>query len=125
MEKKPIITWLDAMKLAIGIMIGLTSTLLIIIEISDNDSTPKTSEMNDHDTIYDESYYNEYYAIPSVEDCLNRREELRYALWVDSVYLAMPEDVLIRILVNKGTQVSVNEIVKEYVKNKEQYHGNK
>lgn len=123
MEKKPIITWLDAMKLAIGIMIGLTSTLLIIIEISDNDSTPKTSEMND--TIYDESYYNEYYAIPSVEDCLNRREELRYALWVDSVYLAMPEDVLIRILVNKGTQVSVNEIVKEYVKNKEQYHGNK
>jgi len=125
MEKKPIITWLDAMKLAIGIMIGLTSTLLIIIEISDNDSTPKTSEMNDNDTIYDESYYNEYYAIPSVEDCLNRREELRYALWVDSVYLAMPEDVLIRILVNKGTQVSVNEIVKEYVKNKEQYHGNK
>ena len=123
MEKKPIITWLDAMKLAIGIMIGLTSTLLIIIEISDNDSTPKTSEMND--TIYEESYYNEYYAIPSVEDCLNRREELRYALWVDSVYLAMPEDVLIRILVNKGTQVSVNEIVKEYVKNKEQYHGNK
>ena len=123
MEKKPIITWLDAMKLAIGIMIGLTSTLLIIIEISDNDSIPETSEMND--TIYDESYYNEYYAIPSVEDCLNKREELRYALWVDSVYLAMPEDVLIRILVNKGTQVSVNEIVKEYVKNKEQYHGNK
>ena len=123
MEKKPIITWLDAMKLAVGIMIGLTSTLLIIIEISDNDSIPETSEMND--TIYDESYYNEYYAIPSVEDCLNKREELRYALWVDSVYLAMPEDVLIRILVNKGTQVSVNEIVKEYVKNKEQYHGNK
>lgn len=123
MEKKPIITWLDAMKLAVGIMIGLTSTLLIIIEISDNDSIPETSEMNDK--IYDESYYNEYYAIPSVEDCLNKREELRYALWVDSVYLAMPEDVLIRILVNKGTQVSVNEIVKEYVKNKEQYHGNK
>lgn len=123
MEKKPIITWLDAMKLAVGIMIGLTSTLLIIIEISDNDSIPETSEMND--TIYDESYYNEYYAIPSVEDCLNKREELRYALWVDSVYLAMPEDVLIRILVNKGTQVSVNEIVEEYVKNKEQYHGNK
>ena len=118
MEKKPIITWLDAMKLAIGIMIGLTSTLLIIIEISDNDSIPETSEMND--TIYDESYYNEYYAIPSVEDCLNKREELRYALWVDSVYLAMPEDVLIQILVNRGTQVSVNEIVKEYVKNKEQ-----
>lgn len=123
MEKKPIITWLDTMKLAVGIMIGLTSTLLIIIEISDNDSTPKTSEMND--TIYDESYYNEYYAIPSVEDCLNKREELRYALWVDSVYLAMSEDILIRILVNKGTQVSVNEIVEEYVKNKEQYHGNK
>ena len=123
MEKKPIITWLDAMKLAVGIMIGLTSTLLIIIEISDNDSIPETSEMNDK--IYDESYYNEYYAIPSVEDCLNKREELRCALWVDSVYLAMPEDVLIRILVNKGTQVSVNEIVEEYVKNKEQYHGNK
>ena len=123
MEKKPIITWLDAMKLAVGIMIGLTSTLLIIIEISDNDSIPETSEMNDK--IYDEYYYNEYYAIPSVEDCLNKREELRYALWVDSVYLAMPEDVLIRILVNKGTQVSVNEIVEEYVKNKEQYHGNK
>ena len=123
MEKKPIITWLDAMKLAVGIMIGLTSTLLIIIEISDNDSIPETSEMND--TIYDESYYNEYYAIPSVEDCLNKREELRYALWVDSVYLAMPEDVLIQILVNRGTQVSVNEIVEEYVKNKEQYHGNK
>ena len=51
--------------------------------------------------------------------------QLRYSLWVDSIYLAIPEDILVRILTDKGTQESVIKIVEEYIKNKNQHHGNK
>jgi len=136
MERKTIITWLDVAKLAIGIMIGLTPTLLIMKGDSILDSIPKvaketkTSSPNititkDQNTILIEPSCDEYYKTPTIEDVLNEREELRYSLWVDSIYLAMPKDILIRILTNKGTQESVIEIVEEYIKNKDKYHGNK
>lgn len=134
MERKTIITWLDVAKLAIGIMIGLTPALLVMKGDSVLDSIAKaaketkTSSPNitmteDQDTIFIDPFCDEYYK--TIEDVLNMREELRYSLWVDSIYLAMPKDILIRILTNKGTQESVIEIVEEYIKNKDKYHGNK
>ena len=72
-----------------------------------------------------DSVYMEYGYIPTVEDILTEREELRHALWVDSVYMTIPENILTQILVTKGTQISVEKIVEEYVKNKNQYDGNK
>ena len=136
MERKTIITWLDVAKLAMGIMIGLTPAILIMKGDSVLDSIPKaaketkTSSPNititkDQNTILIEPSCDEYYKTPTIEDVLNMREELRYSLWVDSIYLAMPKDILIRILTNKGTQESVIEIVEEYIKNKDKYHGNK
>lgn len=136
MERKTIITWLDVAKLAMGIMIGLTPALLIMKGDSVLDSIAKaaketkTSSPNitmaeDQDTIFIDPFCDEYYKTPTTEDVLNEREELRYSLWVDSIYLAMPKDILIRILTNKGTQESVIEIVEEYIKNKDKYHGNK
>ncbi|MBP3680121.1 MAG: hypothetical protein J6I70_07410 [Bacteroidaceae bacterium] len=135
MERKTIITWLDVAKLAIGIMIGLTPALLIMKGDSVLDSIAKaaketkTSSPNitmteDQDTIFIASFCDEYYKTPSTEDVLNIREELRYSLWVDSIYLAIPEDILVRILTDKGTQESVIKIVEEYIKNKEQYQKN-
>lgn len=136
MERKTIITWLDVAKLAMGIMIGLTPAILIMKGDSVLDSIPKAAKetktpspnitmTEDQDTIFIASFCDEYYKTPSTEDVLNEREELRYSLWVDSIYLAMPKDILIRILTNKGTQESVIEIVEEYIKNKDKYHGNK
>ena len=136
MERKTIITWLDVTKLAIGIMIGLTPALLIMKGDSVLDSIPKAAKETEtsspnitmtegQDTIFIDPFSDESYKTPSTEDVLNEREELRYSLWVDSIYLAMPKDILIRILTNKGTQESVIEIVEEYIKNKDKYHGNK
>lgn len=136
MERKTIITWLDVAKLAIGIMIGLTPALLIMKGNSVLDSIPKAAKetkapspnitmIENQDTIFIDPSYDEYYKTPTIEDVLNEREDLRYSLWVDSIYLAMPEDILVRILTDMGTQESVIKIVEEYIKNKNQYHGNK
>lgn len=64
----------------------------------------------------------EYEYVPTVHDVLEQREELRYALFVDSVYLNMPERILVQMLVSKGTTISIIEIVEDYLANKEFYH---
>ena len=43
-----------------------------------------------------------------------------HALWVDSVYYAMPESILTQILVQKGTKLSRIAIVEEYLKIKKE-----
>lgn len=64
----------------------------------------------------------QYYYVPTVHDVLEERNELKYALWVDSVYLNMPEQIIMHMLVTKGTTISVTEIVEDYWANKEFYH---
>ena len=64
----------------------------------------------------------EYAYVPTVYDVLQQREELKYALWCDSVYLSMPEQILTHMLVTKGTTISIQEIVEDYTKNKQYYH---
>ena len=130
MDRKSIITWKDAIKLAFGIMIGLTSTLLIIIGVSktEYEDEPVIDEevrevyhnkiVIDKDSIID---LNEVY-IPTVEDILNEREECKYMRYIDSIYMAMPQEILTHILIQKGTLLSVTEIVEEYLENKEMYH---
>ena len=130
MKQNSIIKWMDAIKLAIGIMIGLTSTLLIIIGVSktEYEDEPVIDEevrevyhnkiVIDKDSIID---LNEVY-IPTVEDILNEREECKYMRYIDSIYMAMPQEILTHILIQKGTLLSVTEIVEEYLENKEMYH---
>ena len=64
----------------------------------------------------------EYAHVPTVYDVLQQREELKYALWCDSVYLSMPEQILTHLLVTKGTTQSIMEIVEDYTNNKTYYH---
>ena len=130
MKQNSIIKWMDAIKLAIGIMVGLTGTLLIIIGVSkmEYEDEPVIDEevrevyhnkiVIDKDSIID---LNDEY-MPSVEDILNEREECKYMHYIDSIYMAMPQEILTHILIQKGTLLSVTEIVEEYLENKEMYH---
>lgn len=57
----------------------------------------------------------------SVEEYLTIREDLRLAYTEDSIFRNMPEQILTYILVQKGTNLSVSEIVTEYLNNQELY----
>ena len=64
----------------------------------------------------------DYAHVPTVYEVLEQRQELKYALWCDSVYLSIPEQILTQMLVTKGTTVSISEIVEDYWANKQFYH---
>ena len=60
--------------------------------------------------------------VPTVHDVLEERNDWKYQNFVDSVYLCMPEQVLVQMLVSKGTMISPQEIVEDYLSNKQFYH---
>ena len=60
--------------------------------------------------------------VPTVHDVLEERENWKYQNFIDSVYLQMPEQILTQMLVTKGTTISPQEIVKDYLANKQFYH---
>ena len=77
----------------------------------------KPQAINDvHDT---DSIEQEY--IPSVKEVLQEREEMRFYRYCDSVYLDMPTQIVTQILVTKGTQIPIQDIVNTYITNKEFY----
>jgi hypothetical protein len=78
---------------------------------------PITDDVVKTDTVEQPHYY-----VPTVHDILEQRQELKYALWCDSVYLQMPEQILTHLLVTKGTTQSITEIVEDYMSNKDYYH---
>ena len=103
-ERMSIITWKDVVKLAIGIMLGLTPALYIMKSSAEVQVEPVTEN------------YITYEYEPTVYDIVEERKDMIHALWVDSVYYAIPESVLNQILVNKGTRLSHIAIVEEYLK---------
>lgn len=60
--------------------------------------------------------------VPTVHDVLEEREDWKYQNFIDSVYLQMPEQILTQMLVTKGTTISPQEIVEDYLANKQFYH---
>ena len=60
--------------------------------------------------------------VPTVYDVLQEREDWKYQNFIDSVYLSMPEQIITQMLVTKGTTISPQEIVEDYLKNKQFYH---
>ena len=46
---------------------------------------------------------------------------MRFYRYCDSVYLDMPTQIVTQILVTKGTQISIQDIVNTYITNKEFY----
>lgn len=109
MERISIITWKDVVKLALGIMLGLMPTIYIMKSSVKTEGEPKNEN------------YIEYIYTPTIYDILEEREGMIHALWVDSVYYAMPESILTQILVNKGTKLSRIAIVEEYLKIKGEF----
>ena len=63
-----------------------------------------------------------YNYVPTVYDILEFREKWKYQIYLDSVYLTMPEQILTHMLATKGTELSTQEIVEDYLTNKQFYH---
>lgn len=130
MKKKSIISWLDVIKLAIGIMIGVTPMLIIFMKHSEKEfkskkkddvASPKIEVVEKQDTISYESL-GDIGDVYTIDEVVEMREASRHYLYLDSIYLAMPENILRAILKEKGTQLGMEEIVEEYIKNKKKYH---
>lgn len=60
--------------------------------------------------------------VPTIQETLQIREQMRWSQHVDSVFLTMPEVVLTDILINHGTSMSIEDIVIIYESNKETYN---
>ena len=58
----------------------------------------------------------------TAEEILNERENLRYVIWVDSVYMTIPDEILVYIVNEDKTDRSSQGIVEEYIANKKKYH---
>ena len=128
MSRKSIITWLDVIKLAMGIMIGVTPMMLIFINYSEKEfkkkevsQHPKIEIVEKQDTIYEDLDDCFEYKM-TAEEILNERENLRYVIWVDSVYMTIPDEILVYIVNEDKTDRSSQGIVEEYIANKKKYH---
>ena len=75
---------------------------------------PRTETVVETDTVYN--------YVPTVHDVLQAREDWKYQNFIDSVYLNMPEQIITQMLVTKGTTISEQEIVEDYLANKQFYH---
>ena len=89
----------------------------VLLDSCEHMKRPITDNVVETDTVEQFEYY-----VPTVYDVLEQRQELIYSLWVDSIYFAMPEQILTHILVTKGTTQSVTDIVEDYIANKTYYH---
>ena len=130
MMKKSIISWLDVIKLAIGIMVGVTPMLIIFMNYSEKEfkqkkkddvPPPKIEVEEKQDTISYESLDDVGY-VYTIDEVIEMREASRHYLYLDSIYMAMPENILRAILKEKGTKLEMEEIVEEYIKNKKKYY---
>lgn len=60
--------------------------------------------------------------VTTIQDILNIREQMREDRRVDSVFLAMPKVVLIDILMQHGTSLSIKDMVYIYESNTSTYN---
>lgn len=58
---------------------------------------------------------------PTVFERMQEQEAMREKYYTDSVYITIPEPVLVYIFVHKGTSIPIKDVVQEYVMNKEWY----
>lgn len=110
MERKSMIAWMDAIKLAVGIMLGLTSTLLVIMYIAEG------KDKSDAEYGYEEKEWE-----PTIEERLLLREKWRAERQIDSIYMALPDEILIAIYTECGTMLTECGVVVEYCRDQEKY----
>lgn len=61
--------------------------------------------------------------VPTVEDVLKGRNDMIYQAKIDSIYLHMPEEIVISIVNSQsdGVYMTSNDIVEKYLSNRESY----
>lgn len=101
-------------KLLNRIILVLLAMVVSALMFSCGQIKKKSKDIPDTDTI-------EQVKAPSVKEILEWREEIRLDKYNDSVFLAMPEQILTQILVTKGTDLTIPEIVSIYISQKEFY----
>lgn len=115
-EKKSNFSWLFWLLLII-VVAGVTGLVVYNHEQTIREfMNPEETHQNIlvEDTVYEES--------TSIQDILEFREHIKECNRVDSVYLHMPEVVLIDILTNHGTSISPTDIVYIYENNPNIYN---
>jgi hypothetical protein len=98
----------------------LTSMLLYLNrnEVSQLISSNKTNQ----EQIIEEPNMVETESVPTIQEILDGREYIKECQRIDSVFLTMPDVILIDILLQHGTSLSNSDIVTIYESNKERYN---
>ena len=92
--------------------------LIVLCAVLLESCIPHKREINE--PIEPDSIEQEY--VPTVYEMLEAREEWKYQIFIDSVYLQIPEPIIVHMFVTKGTTISEQEIVEDYLANKQFYH---
>lgn len=82
---------------------------------------PKAETNSSEDEIVYEDTKKECEYVLTVQDVLDFRETLKESARIDSMFLAMPDPILIDILITHGTSLSNKDIVYIYEGNKKHY----
>lgn len=93
-----------------GIVVGGFSTFVIILSMAIHCEFDTEQINSDDDS-------------KTVAGILKMREVKQKTQFSDSVFLNMPESALMSILMKVGTEISVDSITKEYLKNKSYHDG--
>lgn len=95
--------------IATGVMVFMKHNDITKI-ISDGTETVYTDTVTTDKSVY------------TVQDILDFRENLKEGIRIDSIFLTLPEPILVEILMNMGTSLSNKDIVYTYEGNKEYYN---
>lgn len=114
-EPPRIIVWVVLITLALIGMIGA-----IIYAERENianflNGVNQEEVQEDHQVIIEEP-------VTTIQDILDMREQMREDRRIDSVFLAMPKVVLIDILMQHGTSLSIKDIIYIYESNTSTYN---
>lgn len=109
---------LNAFMLVFAFLIATTMVATCVHRYADSiDSLfNHESECEELSNLYDE--------VPSmtVKEYVDWREDLREQTRVDSIFMTMPEPILVHILYNHGTDLSLSEIVYIYESNIDEFN---
>ena len=81
-----------------------------------------SSDKTNQEQIIEEPNMVETESVPTIQEILDGREYIKECQRIDSVFLTMPDVILIDILLQHGTSLSNSDIVTIYESNKERYN---